>query len=174
MFLITLGHGLGTRMVHERFQHSGETVFRWFSIVLDDVCHMAVDFLKPSDPAFKIVPTKIKGDNHYWSYFKDCIGAINGTHIPVILFLNQSKYLISVEKQVKVVIASMVLHNFIRLHAKNDVEFKPYDDDEELLPPNEEEGSEEQDSRYGPNIGALHNREMDKERDQIAVLLMQQ
>ncbi|TXG67893.1 hypothetical protein EZV62_009168 [Acer yangbiense] len=53
-------------------------------------------------------------------------------------------------------------------------DFKSYDDDEELLPPNEEERSEEQDSRYGPNIGALHNGEMDKERDRIVVLLMKQ
>ncbi|KAK2640218.1 hypothetical protein Ddye_028033 [Dipteronia dyeriana] len=58
-------------------------------------------------------------------------------------------------KQVKIVIDSMVLHNVIRLNAKNDEEFKPYDDDRELLPPNEEEMSKEQDSRYGSNIGAL-------------------
>ncbi|KAK3221514.1 hypothetical protein Dsin_008539 [Dipteronia sinensis] len=77
-------------------------------------------------------------------------------------------------KQVKIVISSMVLHNFIRLNAKNDEESKPYDDDEEVLHPNEEEMSEEQDSRYGPNIGALQKREMDKERERIAILLMQQ
>ncbi|TXG54104.1 hypothetical protein EZV62_019360 [Acer yangbiense] len=77
-------------------------------------------------------------------------------------------------KQVKIVIASMVFDNFIRLHAKNDEEFKPYDDDEELLPPNEEEKSEEQVSRFGPNIGALDKLEMDKKRDRIAVLLTQQ
>ncbi|KAK3221513.1 hypothetical protein Dsin_008538 [Dipteronia sinensis] len=70
MFLITLGLGLGNRMVQERFQHSGETVSRWFSIVLDDVCRMAVDFLKPSDPTFRRVPTKIKDDNHYGHILK--------------------------------------------------------------------------------------------------------
>ncbi|KAL6322718.1 hypothetical protein AAG906_015404 [Vitis piasezkii] len=43
------------------------------------------------------------------------------------------------EKQVKIVIASMALHNFIRINARMDMEFKPYDDDQGLLPLNEEE-----------------------------------
>ena len=73
MFFITLGHGLGNRIVHKRFQYSGETVSRWFSIVLDVVCHMAVDFLKPFDLAFRRVPTKIKVDNSHWPYFKGYI-----------------------------------------------------------------------------------------------------
>ena len=33
------------------------------------------------------------------------------------------------EKQVKIVIASMTLHNFIRINARMDIELKPYDDD---------------------------------------------
>ena len=50
IFFITLGHAFGNRMAQERFQHSGEIISRWFGIVLDVVCHMAIDFLKPSDP----------------------------------------------------------------------------------------------------------------------------
>jgi hypothetical protein len=38
------------------------------------------------------------------------------------------------DKQVKIVVASMTLHNFIRKHAIQDAEFQPYDDDEDLLP----------------------------------------
>ena len=30
MFLTTMGHGLSNRMIQERFQHSGESVSRWF------------------------------------------------------------------------------------------------------------------------------------------------
>ena len=44
---------------------------------------MVVDIIKPSDPLFSSVPDKIKNDDWY-SYFKDCIGVINGTHIPVV------------------------------------------------------------------------------------------
>ena len=40
-------------------------------------------------------------------------------------------------KQVKIVIASMVLHNFIRKYADNDQEFQPFDNDDELLPTSE-------------------------------------
>ena len=30
------------------------------------------------------VPDKIKKDDWYWLYFKDCIRVIDGTHIPVV------------------------------------------------------------------------------------------
>lgn len=45
VFFITLGHAFGNRMVKKRFQHSSENVSKWFRIVLDSICHMAVDIL---------------------------------------------------------------------------------------------------------------------------------
>ncbi|KAJ8752292.1 hypothetical protein K2173_003928 [Erythroxylum novogranatense] len=94
MFLITLGHGLCNRMVQERFQHSGETISRWFGIVLEVVSRMSIDFIKPKDPTFREIPSKIKDDGRYWPYFKDCIGAIDRTHIPVVVpRSNQIKYI---------------------------------------------------------------------------------
>ena len=33
------------------------------------------------------------------------------------------------EKQVKIVIASVALHNFIRINARMDMKFQPYDDE---------------------------------------------
>ncbi|WKA10933.1 hypothetical protein VitviT2T_028476 [Vitis vinifera] len=283
-------------MIQERFQHSGESVSRWFEIVLDVVCLMAVDIIKPSDPQFKEVPDKIRNDDRYWPYFKNCIGVIDGTHIPVVVprdrkiryigrkgvttqnvmavcdfnmcftfawagwegaahdarvFLEALRrpelgfphpprgkyYLVDasypqmsgylgpykgkryhlpdfrrgsspkgkkeifnhrhsslrctiertfavlknrwrmlremhsfpLEKQVKIIIASMALHNFIRINARMDMEFKPYDDDQGLLPLNEEESRvdslvEEDDSH--------HTREMEEQRDRIANLLI--
>ncbi|KAL6293903.1 hypothetical protein ACE6H2_002045 [Prunus campanulata] len=85
LLLIILGHGFTYRMVQERFQHSGETMSRWFGIILDVVCHMASDIISPQDPHFRRVPDKIKVDDRYWPYFKDCIGTIDGTHIPVVV-----------------------------------------------------------------------------------------
>ncbi|XP_052292520.1 uncharacterized protein LOC127900978 [Citrus sinensis] len=85
MFFITLSHAFGNRMTQEKFQHSGKTISRWFGIVLDAVFHMAIDLLKPSDPQFKEIPKKIRNDDRYWPYFKDCIRAIDGTHILVIV-----------------------------------------------------------------------------------------
>lgn len=66
----------------ERFQHSGETVSRYFDKVLDSVCHMSVDLIKPLDPDFTTTPKEISEDSRYMPHFKDCIGAIDGVHIP--------------------------------------------------------------------------------------------
>ena len=49
IFLTTIGHGLSNRMIQERFQHSDKSVSRWFEIVLDVVCLVAMDIIKPSD-----------------------------------------------------------------------------------------------------------------------------
>lgn len=70
MFLYTLGHGVSNRNVQETFQHSGETVSRNFSYVLDVMAAMSIDIVKPIDPQFKEVPTKIKNDQRYWPHFK--------------------------------------------------------------------------------------------------------
>nr|CAN73289.1 hypothetical protein VITISV_005893 [Vitis vinifera] len=73
------------------------------------------------------------------------------------------------EKQVKIVIASIALHNFIRINARMDMEFKHYDDDQGLLPLNEEE------SRVDSLVeedASHHTREMEEQRDRIANLLI--
>ena len=57
---------------------------RWFDIILDVISHMAVDIIKPSDSLFSSVPDKIENDDRYQPYFKDCIGVIDGTHIPLV------------------------------------------------------------------------------------------
>ncbi|PPD86685.1 hypothetical protein GOBAR_DD16388 [Gossypium barbadense] len=39
------------------------------------------DTIKPTEGQFEEVPNHIRHDTRYWSHFKDCIGAIDGTHI---------------------------------------------------------------------------------------------
>ncbi|XP_042974767.1 uncharacterized protein LOC122306404 [Carya illinoinensis] len=85
IFLITLGHGFGNTMAQERFQHSGETISRHFNSVLMVVSRMAVDIISLTDREFKDVSKKIREDERYWPYFNDCIGAIDGTHVPVTI-----------------------------------------------------------------------------------------
>ncbi|KAK2639133.1 hypothetical protein Ddye_026928 [Dipteronia dyeriana] len=46
---------------------------------------MAIDIVRPSDPHFNRIPKKIKDNDRYWPYFKDCIGAIDRTHISVVM-----------------------------------------------------------------------------------------
>jgi hypothetical protein len=45
---------------------------------------MAGDYIRPNDPTFTEVHDKLK-QPRFWPHFKDAIGAIDGTHIPVIV-----------------------------------------------------------------------------------------
>lgn len=72
MTLSILGHGLSNRLVQETFQHSGETISRYFTSTLDVLCMMAVDLIKPSDPAFKHILEEIASDSRYMPRFKVC------------------------------------------------------------------------------------------------------
>ncbi|KAL6291722.1 hypothetical protein ACE6H2_009232 [Prunus campanulata] len=85
MFLNILGHGSANRQAQDRFQHSGETVSRYFSILLDVVCRLAVDVIKPLENAFNNTPKEILQDSRYMPHFKDCIGAIDGVHVQAVV-----------------------------------------------------------------------------------------
>ena len=64
----------------KRFQHSGETISRHFHSILEVVCMFTKDIIKPVDPLFRDNPDEILKDARYRPYFRDCIGAIYGTH----------------------------------------------------------------------------------------------
>jgi len=81
MFLVVVGHGVGNRMIQERFQHSGETVSRHFCRVLHACLKLSFKYIKPEDPMFRDCHAKIKNDQRYWPFFKNAIGAIDGTHV---------------------------------------------------------------------------------------------
>ncbi|XLR38654.1 hypothetical protein S83_023314, partial [Arachis hypogaea] len=85
IFLYIIGQPGSIRNAEERFQHSGETISRQFHYVLDAVCKLAQHIIQPTDPQFTDTPVKIKNDERYYPYFKNCIGAIDGTHIPVVV-----------------------------------------------------------------------------------------
>jgi hypothetical protein len=46
---------------------------------------MAKDFIMPKDPNFHTIHRRIRDDKRAYPYFKDCIGALDGTHIRVTL-----------------------------------------------------------------------------------------
>ncbi|KAL5541986.1 hypothetical protein UlMin_009696 [Ulmus minor] len=81
MFLHILGHCVGNKLAQERFHHYAWTVCTYFSKILDAICLMSVDVLKPQDPEFKNIPIQILNDSRYMPHFKDCIGAIDGVHV---------------------------------------------------------------------------------------------
>ncbi|MFQ6646170.1 hypothetical protein Gotur_019891 [Gossypium turneri] len=89
IFLYILGTGAKVFQCRERFQRSGSTISRHFAIVLEKVSRMATDLIAPKDPFFSSIPEQIRNDSRYMSHFKDCIGAIDGTHITAILPPNE-------------------------------------------------------------------------------------
>jgi hypothetical protein len=76
------------------------------------------------------------------------------------------------DKQVKIVVASMALHNFIRKYAIKDAEFQPYDDDENLLPTDSIGDDKAQDESSIQGSKTSNQNFMNIERDHIANLLM--
>lgn len=73
MFLMVCGHGCGNRLVQEVFQHSGETIHRHFHSVLNAVCKLGRDIVKPH-------ARYNQGEGHhepqnprYLPFFKVCI-----------------------------------------------------------------------------------------------------
>ncbi|XLR00891.1 hypothetical protein S83_067089, partial [Arachis hypogaea] len=68
----------------ERFQHSGKTISRRFHCVLDAVCKLVQHIIRRIDPQFTDTLVKIRNDERYYPYFKNYIGAIDGTHISVV------------------------------------------------------------------------------------------
>ncbi|KAG5235385.1 protein ALP [Salix suchowensis] len=85
MFLFTLAVGASNRHVQERFQHSGETVSRCMKEVLKEVSLFAIDIIKPTDPDFTNTPIEIAMNPRFMPHFKNCIGAIDGTHVRAMI-----------------------------------------------------------------------------------------
>ncbi|XP_056159720.1 uncharacterized protein LOC115667555 [Syzygium oleosum] len=79
IFLSLVGHKNSIRDLCERFQHSEETISKYFTIVLKAVMKLAKEVIKP--PSFDIVPEEILMDPNHKLYFKGCVGAIDGTHV---------------------------------------------------------------------------------------------
>lgn len=85
MFLFICGGNESNRRVQNRFKHSGETISRKFDEVLNCLMKMAKDFIRPKNPNFPTVHKRIRDDRRAYPHFKDCIGALDGTHISVSL-----------------------------------------------------------------------------------------
>jgi hypothetical protein len=82
------------RRIQNRFNHSGETISRKFSEVLQCMMAMAKYFIVLKDANFCTVHKRITDDRRTFSHLKDCIGALDGTHIKVSLHPSeQVKYI---------------------------------------------------------------------------------
>jgi len=52
---------------------------------LKNLCLLAKEIVRPPDFNLAETPSKIKNDRRYWPHFEGCIGAIDGTHISIIV-----------------------------------------------------------------------------------------
>ncbi|KAL4340384.1 hypothetical protein GQ457_08G015210 [Hibiscus cannabinus] len=79
MFLFIIGQNATQRLIADRFQHSTETVSTWFQKVLIAVCKLGTKIICPRDRGD--VQPEIARNSNWFPYFKDCIGAIDGTEV---------------------------------------------------------------------------------------------
>ncbi|TVU10403.1 hypothetical protein EJB05_43929, partial [Eragrostis curvula] len=78
MFLHVVGHNERFRVVNLTFRRSVETTSRYFQAVLYAVGELRNEMIVP--PSTDVHP-KILNSTRWYPYFKDCIGAIDGTHV---------------------------------------------------------------------------------------------
>ncbi|XP_072150600.1 protein ALP1-like [Setaria viridis] len=78
MFLHVVGHNQRFRVINMTFRRSPETISRFFHQVLYAVGELRNELIVP--PSTSVHP-RIFGSRRWNPYFKDCIGAIDGTHV---------------------------------------------------------------------------------------------
>jgi hypothetical protein len=84
MFLWILGAPQSARQAEDRFARSLGTVHAMFYRVLKAVIKLADDIIRPRDPAFPTYHPRVMNPR-FNPEFKECIGAIDGTHIPCVV-----------------------------------------------------------------------------------------
>jgi hypothetical protein len=72
-----------------RFNHSGETISRKFSEVLESLMVMAKHFIVLKDANFHTTHKRITDDKRAYPHLKNCIGALDETHVRVALHPNE-------------------------------------------------------------------------------------
>lgn len=84
MFLWTIGAPQSFVQVKNRFERSKGTISVKFEEVLQSVYLLSKDLVKPRDPHFTTIHPRLLGDR-FQPHFNNCIGAIDGTHIRVVV-----------------------------------------------------------------------------------------
>ncbi|KAL9293182.1 putative harbinger transposase-derived nuclease domain-containing protein [Arabidopsis thaliana] len=81
-FLFIIGQNLRYIQAQDRFKRSRFSIITSFNTILKVLNVFAPSYMaKPT----LVVPTKIKDNTRFYPYFKDCVGAIDGTHIPAMI-----------------------------------------------------------------------------------------
>ncbi|KAJ4758600.1 nuclease [Rhynchospora pubera] len=78
-FLYILGHNVRNRSICFFFRRSGESNCHHFHNVLNSLILLEATYFQQPDGSH--IPVEISSDSKFFPYFKDCIGAIDGTHV---------------------------------------------------------------------------------------------
>jgi hypothetical protein len=81
IFLLVCGQAMSNSVIDGIFKHSSETISRKIEEVLICMVAMGADYIRPVDPNFSNTHPRIIIDRRMMPHFKDCIGALDGTHI---------------------------------------------------------------------------------------------
>jgi hypothetical protein len=84
IFLWICGAPQSVRQAKDRFERSLGTVHNLFYKVLNCMVDLSADIIKPRDPDFTTMHPRLQ-NSRFYPEFKGCIGAIDGTHIPVVV-----------------------------------------------------------------------------------------
>ncbi|XP_059596802.1 uncharacterized protein LOC104880679 isoform X1 [Vitis vinifera] len=86
MFLMTISHNLQNRLIKNRFQHSSQTIHKYFHEVLVAMVNFSKEMITP--PSFNDSSNGIS-NRRLRQIFKDAVGAIDGTLIHACIPTNQ-------------------------------------------------------------------------------------
>jgi hypothetical protein len=84
LFLWMVGAPQSVRQAEDIFERSLRAVSNLFNKVLKCMVKLAADNIKPVDPQFTTVHDRLRS-HRFYPFFKDCIGAIDGTHVPCVV-----------------------------------------------------------------------------------------
>ncbi|KAL4018331.1 hypothetical protein IC575_021922 [Cucumis melo] len=79
IFLLIISHNESNHIAVERFQYSSHTISLAFNLVLRKVCKLGREIIH--QPNMETVPMEIVSNSKYYHFFKDCVGAIDGTYV---------------------------------------------------------------------------------------------
>ncbi|KAF0702591.1 hypothetical protein AaE_015832 [Aphanomyces astaci] len=80
-FLYVVGHAASSRQAQERFQRSGWTVTQSMNEVLSAMVRLYPTVMRPPGSS---IPWEIHSNPKMFPFFKGCVGALDGTHVPAI------------------------------------------------------------------------------------------
>lgn len=81
IFLHIVGNDLRNRFASWIYRRSGSTTSRCLHRVLRAIIRLEDRYLR--QPTGQIVPKEIQEKKRFYPFFKDCVGAIDGTHVRV-------------------------------------------------------------------------------------------